>query len=133
MTDATQWYLDWTPDALGYSRDDVIIAIGLQCSRHPIKFDDILLWLGDPDKGYGTTEGGQIAYFFEGQDDTAALFDVIDDLVQGFGTVTRKEDNTLRMNETTGEQEPFNILDEMEDFASSVMKKSTEPENRGDA
>jgi hypothetical protein len=77
--------------------------------------------IGDPKKGH-------VVYFFAGQPRSAALFDVVDGKLVGFGTVIRSGDNAKRINDVTGKEVHFNVLDEMEPFDGSEMEKETEPD-----
>jgi hypothetical protein len=127
MKDPRQRYLEWTPDNTDYTRDDAIISVGLKSSITPLPLSDVRKWLGNPDKSAGSTKVGNIVYYFDNQDDTVAMFDITDGMVNGFGIITRNKDNALRKPSLPGEAERLNILDEMEDYSDSEMKKSTEP------
>ena len=121
-----EWYLAWQPGNPAYTRDDVILAVGLKCDRTRLYLRDIISWLGPPDKVDGNTQAGDLAYYFENQQDTFASFTVIDNQVKNFGTVTRKRDNAIRKDPATGTDTPFNILDVMDAYAGSEMKNGIE-------
>ena len=98
----------------------------MKCDRTTLYLRDIISWLGPPDKVDGNTQAGDLAYYFENQQDTFASFAVIDNQVKNFGTVTRQRDNAIRKDPATGANTPFNILDVMDAYAGSEMKKGIE-------
>jgi hypothetical protein len=126
MTKNRQWYLSWQPGATGYDHDDIILAVGVQCARSAIPLQDVLYWLGAPDRVTGNPSAGHLAYFFDGDVVSAAFYDVVAGHVNGFGTITRNAHNTQRKDEATGKEASFNILDEMESFTGSGMEAETE-------
>lgn len=119
-----EWYLAWHPGDAAYARDDIIVAIGLKCSHDTLYLRDIISWLGVPDKANGNAEVGSIVYYFESQQETTAYFDVVEKHVKNFGTITRNRDNTL-----TPDGKSFNLLDVMEEYNESEMKRSIEESN----
>ena len=129
MTKDRQWYLDWHHGAAGYERNDRIRAVGLQCVGSAFPLQDVLSWLGKPDKVSGSPVAGHLAYYFDDDPESAALFDITDGQVKDFGTITRSIPNAKRPNAVTGEEDVFNILDEMTPFIGSSMQKKTEPKD----
>ena len=127
MKDPRQRYHEWTPGNPDYSRDDVIISVGLKSSITPIPLSEVRHWLGNPDKSMGNTKAGNVVYNFNNKDDTAAMFDITDGMVNGFGIIMRNKDNALRKPSPLGEAGRFNILDEMENYSDSEMKKRAQP------
>lgn len=114
-----EWYLAWQPGDAAYTRDDIIMAVGLKSCHETIFLRDAISWMGDPDKANGNTEAGRIAYCFRSQQETVALFDIVDKQVKYFGTITRHQDNAL-----TPGGKPFNLLDVMEAYNGSEMRRS---------
>jgi hypothetical protein len=110
--------MGWQPGMRGFSRDDMILAIGLQCEKKPFSVVDVLAWLGPPDKASGDATGGHLVYFHAGphkvepSDETAYMFDVVNGRVVAFGTIARYRDNAIREDGHTH----FNILDDMGPF-----------------
>jgi len=121
-----KWYLSWQLGALEFNHDDTIVAVGLRCSESEVRLNDILSWLGAPDRVSGNKKAGHLVYFFDQQSETAAIFDVVDERMIKFGTISRSANNTKMMDHATGEEKTFNILDTMEEFTGSELKKSTE-------
>jgi hypothetical protein len=108
----------WHPSAVGYSRDETILAVGIQCRKRQFPIADVLAWLGAPDKATGNSGGGHLVYFFSGDADTAPFFDVRDGSVVEFGTITRFKPNCIRPDGKTH----FNILDDMDPFNEAAFK-----------
>ncbi|HBA83292.1 MAG TPA: hypothetical protein DCZ95_04275 [Verrucomicrobia bacterium] len=113
-----EWYLAWQPGNAAYARDDIIVAVGLRSSQDALCLRDIISWLGVPDKVNGNAETGSIVYYFTSQEETAAHFDVVEKQVKNFGVIARHRDNAL-----TPDGKPFNLLDAMEEYNGSEMKK----------
>jgi hypothetical protein len=111
-----EWYLSWKPGAEGYRHDDILLAIGLQSRDRSISFKDAISWLGPPDKVSGNPEQGEVVFFFTEQSVTAGHFTVANGQLSNFGTITRTTDNAKRIDQETGEEEFFNVLDHMDDF-----------------
>lgn len=122
MADAKQRLLSWTHGAPGYTHDEIIIAVGFQCTRKPCNLADVLIWLGTPYKAAGTSQAGHLVYDFRPASDQVAMFDVVDGLVNGFGTVVKSRNNSERVDPVTGEKTYFNIFDEMGPFDESAFK-----------
>jgi len=125
MDQDRQWYLAWRPGAIGYDHDATILAIGLRSRQTAVPVQDVISWLGSPDKVMGSREMGHLAYFFEDDSEEAAFFDVRGGRATGFGTITRNADNAKRQDEQAGEESCFNILDDMVAFADSEMEMGT--------
>lgn len=117
-----EWYLAWQPGNAAYARDDIIVAVGLKTSHEILYLRDIISWLGVPDKANGNAEAGSIVYYFKSQQETAAHFDIVEKQVMNFGTITRNRDNAA-----TSDGKPFNLLDVMEEYNGSEMKRNIEP------
>ncbi len=54
-------FMAWTPGAPDFSRDDVIVAVGIQCREKRFPVQDVLQWLGPPAKSWGDATDGQLA------------------------------------------------------------------------
>jgi hypothetical protein len=117
MTDEKDRLMAWEPGMPGFSHDEMILAVGLQCRTKRFPLRDVLSWLGAPAKATGNAEGGHLVYFYSGNAHAVPLFDVSDGRVVGFGTVARSKPNTVRPD---GEPH-FNILDELETFDETVF------------
>ena len=113
--------MQWQPGAEGYTPDDIIVAVGLQCAARQFTLANVLTWLAQPAKCGGDSRAGQIAYYFHSPGPTFAMFDVKDGLVVGFGTVERFRPNSYR-NGPDGKRICFNVLDEMEPFDAASFK-----------
>ena len=122
MTDERKRLMAWRPGAPGYTRDDILLAVGLQCRDQKFNVTDALLWMGTPAKATGDSAGGQIVYYFDGNGETVAMFDVAGGKVIDFGTVARFQDNAERAGDLSGRRIFFNILDEMEAFDKSKFE-----------
>ncbi len=107
----------WQPGAAGFSRDDTILAVGLQCRKGRFPLADVLTWLGTPDRATGNSAGGHLVYFYSGDAEIAPIFDVSDGRVVEFGTIARFKPNAIRPDAKTH----FNVLDEMEPFDEAVF------------
>ena len=121
-----KWYLSWQLGAPEFSHDETIVAVGLRCAKSEVRLSDIISWLGAPDKVSGNKNAGHLVYFFDQQSESVAIFDVVDERIIRFGTITRSTNNAKMMDHTTGRERFFNILDTMEEFTGSELKKSTE-------
>jgi hypothetical protein len=117
-----EWYLAWTPGNSEYTRDDAIISVGMKCTATPYPLAAIINWLGNPDKVSGKPQCGDLVYYYDSQQETAALFKVINGKVEQFSDITRYKDNAMRETELGGAPKFFNILDEMRDYAGSEME-----------
>jgi hypothetical protein len=113
----------WYPGAPGFSRDDIIVAIGLQCQKKRFLLSDVLAWLGAPDKAVGDSSAGQIAYCYAHEFWGVPLFDVVDGRVVAFGVVARTGPNAERVDPVTGSKTPFNVLDEMHPFDELAFRR----------
>lgn len=117
----------WEPNSTGYSHDQMILAVGLQCRDKQFPVTEVLQWLGPPHKSWGNTLAGQLAYLYS---DPAAevfpMFDVAEGKTVGFGVVSRFTDNTKRTDPVSGEEILFNCLDEMEPFNETAFTKETQ-------
>ncbi|OGV64470.1 MAG: hypothetical protein A3K19_21310 [Lentisphaerae bacterium RIFOXYB12_FULL_65_16] len=122
MTDERQRLMAWRPGAPGYARNDIILAVGLQCRDRRFGVAEALAWLGIPDKATGNSAGGHLAYYFDGDAETVAMFDVAAGKVVDFGTMARFRDNAERADRPGGKRVFFNILDEMESFDESKFR-----------
>ena len=123
MTKEEDRLMRWRPGDPGFSRDEVILAVGLQCRQKQFPVGKVLEWLGFPYKTLGNAAGGHLAYLYT--DDTAEIFPmfyVVDAKVVNFGAVSRFTNNSKRADSKTGEEVLFNILDEMEPFDESKFK-----------
>lgn len=114
--------MSWTPGAPDFSRDDVIVAVGLQCRKKRFPVQDVIQWLGPPTKCYGDASGGQLAYFYSYDFWGTPMFDVIDGKVVEFGVVSIHTANSTRVDPDTGAKVAFNILDEMEPYNEAAFK-----------
>ena len=112
----------WTPGAPGFSRDDVIVAVGLQCRKKRFPVQDVIRWLGPPAKSYGNASAGQLAYFYSYDFWGAPIFDVTDGKVVEFGVINIHEPNSKRVDPNTGNAVLFNILDEMGPFNEAAFR-----------
>ena len=119
MKNARKRLMAWSPGAPGYSHDEVILAVGMQCKTKSFSVRNALSWLGTPNKATGNASGGHLAYDFDADTETVAMFDIADGKVIGFGTVTRNRDNVRQIDEQTGQDVRFNILDGMFSFEPS--------------
>ena len=111
----------WQPGAPGFSRDDIIVAVGLQCRTKQFPVSDVLQWLGPPEKCSGNASAGNLVYFYSYEFWGAPMFDVIDGKVTHFGVVNIQEPNAKRVNPDTGTEVFFNVLDEMEPFNKAAF------------
>ena len=112
----------WEPGADGFSHDDLIVAVGIQCSKKRFTVKDVLQWLGCPVKSGGDLSGGQLVYFCSHDFWGAPMFYVTDGLVTDFGVVSINKPNAKRVDPNTGSETLFNILDEMEPFNEAAFK-----------
>jgi len=112
----------WCPGLPGYSRDEMILAVGFQCRGQCFPVSDVLNWLGAPDKAIGDSAAGQIAYFYSEEAEAAPVFSVADGKVVYFGVISRFIDNTKRVDPVTGKETCFNIFDRMTPFDASMFK-----------
>ena len=67
--------MTWSPGAPGYSRDEIVLAVGLQCKAHAFRVRDAVAWMGAPGKATGNSRGGHLACDFESDPETTAVFD----------------------------------------------------------
>ncbi|MDX9980656.1 MAG: hypothetical protein RBU25_11585, partial [Lentisphaeria bacterium] len=121
MTKNREWYLSWKPGSVGCDRDDILLAVGVRCARSAIPLQDVLSWLGVPDRVTGDRAAGHLAYFFDQDRKSAAYFDVAADQVNRFGTIMRHTPNARRPDNATGRDIDFNIQDEKGVFVGSEM------------
>ncbi len=112
----------WTPGTPDFSRDDVIVAVGLQCRKQRFPVQDVIQWLGPPSKSYGDASEGRLAYFYSYEFWGAPMFHVEGGKVIHFGVVNIKEPNAKRIDQETGKEIFFNVLDEMEPFNEAAFK-----------
>ena len=116
--------MNWKPDMPGFSRDDRILAVGLQCRSKRFPLADVIAWLGAPDKASGNCASGQLLYFYPGpnqvapDDEVAYMFDVLDGNVVGFGSIARYRNNAIQPDGKTH----FNIIDIIDDFNEADFK-----------
>ncbi|MBI3987922.1 MAG: hypothetical protein HY343_13440 [Lentisphaerae bacterium] len=122
MKDEQERLMAWTPGAPGFSRDDMIVAVGLQCRKKRFPVKDVLQWLGPPEKSLGNASAGNLVYFYSYDFWGAPMFDVSDGKVIHFGVVNIHEPNSKRVDPDTGKESLFNILDEMESFNEAAFK-----------
>ena len=110
--------MQWKPGDPGFTRDEMILAVGLQCREKQFMVADVVSWLGDPDRATGSAAGGHLAYFYPGpnqvdpDDEMFYMFDISDGRVVAFGSVARFRNNAIRQDGKTH----FNVLNEMEPF-----------------
>ena len=116
--------MNWKPDMPGFTSDDKILAVGLQCRSKRFPLADVIAWLGAPDKASGNAASGQLLYFYPGpnqvatDDEVAYMFDVLDGKVVDFGSIARYRNNAIRPDGKTH----FNILDTMVEFYEADFK-----------
>jgi len=122
MEDPLGRLLAWQPGAVGYTRDDIVVAVGLRSGRQKIAVMDALSGLGLPDKAIGDSREGILAYYFDEDERVAAVFNVADGVVIHFGTVGRHKDNAYRVDAETGLKTTFNMLEEMGAFDGTVFR-----------
>lgn len=122
MNDQRSKLLKWRPGDVGFSHDEVILAVGLQCREKNFAVADAISWMGRPDKAIGDSHSGQLVYFFHDDDSCLADFEVVGGRVTGFGTLARGEDNAIRLDEKSGDKRAFNILDVMHPFDEKLFK-----------
>lgn len=113
--------MQWQPGASGYTHDDIIVAVGLQCAKRKLRLADVLTWLGNPDKAGGDARAGHIAYYFQNTSPAFAMFDVKDGLLAGFCTMGRFKPNAYREG-PDGKKILFNVLDELGPFDGASFK-----------
>jgi hypothetical protein len=112
----------WTPGAPDFSRDDVIVAVGLQCMEKRFPVQDVIQWLGPPAKCWGDASDGHLVYFYSYDFWGAPMFDVAGGKVIHFGVVNIKNPNAKRIDPKTGKEISFNMLDEMEPYNEAAFK-----------
>ncbi len=112
----------WTPGAPDFSRDDVIVAVGIQCRKKRFPVQDVIQWLGPPAKSYGDASFGQLAYFYSYEFWGAPIFDVIDGKVVEFSVFGIHATNSTRVDPNTGVKVSFNFLDQMEPYNEVAFK-----------
>ena len=105
--------MEWQPGAHGFSRDDIIVAVGLQCRTKQFPVADVLQWLGPPEKCIGDAAAGHLVYFYSYDFWGAPKFDVLNGKVIDFGVVNIHEPNAKRIDPDTNKEISFNILDDM--------------------
>jgi len=108
--------LAWRPGAERFTRDDIILAVGLQCRAKQFLLSDVLAWLGPPDKAAGTSAAGHLAYFYSADAPAVPIFDVSNGRVVHFSTVSRLTPNAKRIDPETGKETALNVLDLMVPF-----------------
>ena len=114
----------WKPGDVGLNRDEMILAVGLQCRTKRFPLADVFSWIGVPDKAIGDSTGGHLAYFHSGpvqvdrESEVAYMFDVEGGKVVQFGSIARFRDNGIRQDGKT----PFNVLEEMESFDAEAFR-----------
>ncbi len=110
--------MQWTHGNQSFTRDDMILAVGLQCREKQFMVADVVSWLGTPDRASGNAAGGHFAYFYPGpnkvapENEVAYMFDILNGKVVDFGSVARFRDNSIRQDGKSC----FNIFNEMEPF-----------------
>ena len=112
----------WEPGAAGFSHDDMIVAVGVQCHKKRFSVKDVLQWLGPPKESAGDISGGNLVYYYSYEFWGAPMFYVSDGNVIDFGVVSIHEPNSKRVDAETGAEVFFNILDEMEPFNEAAFK-----------
>ena len=113
----------WHPGAHGYTRNDMILAVALQCSQRTFLVQDIVKWLGRPDQMQGTSDAGNLAYHYSGDYGQSEMFDVLNGKIVHGGTMQRFELNAQRPpDEKTGKRESFNIFDEMPSYSDDFIQ-----------
>ena len=122
MKDEKQRLMDWKPGAPDFSRDDIILAVGLQCRSKHFPIQDVLQWLGPPAKSLGDASGGYLVYFYSYDFWGAPKFEVTSGRVIDFGVISIREPNCKRMDPCTGREVAFNLLDEMQPFNEAAFK-----------
>ena len=113
------------PGATGYTRNDVILAVGLQCKAEKFKLGDVLEWIGKPEKAVGTQAGGILYYCWEGGGETVAVFEVVDGEVISFCSIANGN-NSWRVDEKTGQKIHFNILDEADSYNDADFRGNSQ-------
>jgi len=121
MKDERARLMEWKPGAPGFSRDDMIVAVGFQCRDEHFAVSDVLQWLGTPDLSLGDASAGHLAYFYSYDFWGAPMFSVVEGRVIEFGVVNIHEPNSKRVDPDTGADIFFNVLDEMEPFNESAF------------
>lgn len=116
MDDYRDKLMKWEPGAPGFTRDDIIVAVGLQCTAKQFPVTDVLQWLGPPAKCIGDASAGHLVYFYSYDFWGAPKFDVLNGKIINFGVVNIHEPNVKRVDPDTGKEIFFNILDEMPPF-----------------
>lgn len=114
--------LAWRPGADGYTREEVICAVGLQCRSQPFLLSEVLSWLGAPDMASGDSRAGVLVYFYSAEAEVVPLCDVSDGRVVDFSTLSRFGFNARRRDPETGEMIAFNLFDVMGAFDGSSFK-----------
>jgi hypothetical protein len=122
MKDEQERLMAWQPGAPGFSHDDIIVAVGLQCRTKQFPVADVLQWLGPPEKCIGDASAGHLVYFYSYDFWGAPKFDVLNGKVVNFGVVNIHEPNAKRADPETGKEILFNLLDEMEPFNEAKFK-----------
>ena len=121
----------WMPGALGFSRDDVIVAVGMQCRKKHFPVKDVLQWLGPPAKSVGDASAGNLVYFYSYNFWGAPMFGVLAGQVVEFVVIAISGNNSKRVDPRTGNEVFFNFLDEMQPFneqAFTITASNKEPE-----
>ena len=135
MNDERERLMQWQPGMPGFSQDEVVLAVGLQCKHRRFTLADVLHWLGSPDKASGDSIGGHLVYFHKGpytgepDDETAFMFDVLNGRIVDFGTIARHRNNAFRQDEVT----QFNLLDEMAAFDQKAFVPITQQDDASDS
>ncbi len=114
----------WKPGDAGFSRDETVLAVGLQCRGKRFQIEAVLSMIGVPDKAAGNAARGNLVYFHSGpvltdrDTEVAYMFDVEDGRIVEFGSIPRFRANAIRQEGNT----QFNILDEMDSFDERAFR-----------
>ena len=100
------------------SRDEQILNL-----RHliPIKIEEVIFIVGEPDLVCDDMHRGMVVYFLEQNQEGVIICDVLDGMLTTFAGMTRHKNNAQRPDGST-----FNFLDYMEKFSGSQMQRSLE-------